>query len=65
MPRPVSGAFGCAGFRASRPSRREVIRIGGLAGAGLSLPDLLRARAAAAPDAGRPTRPSGGPAPSS
>ena len=47
MPRPVPGPLGCDGFRAARPSRREAIRIGGLAGAGLLLPDLLRARAAA------------------
>ena len=55
MPRPVSGPLGCAGFHASQPSRRELIRIGGLAGAGLFLPDLLRARAAAPESpAGRP-----------
>ena len=46
MPRPIPGDYGCAGFHASMRSRREVIRIGGLAGLGLSLPGLLRARAA-------------------
>lgn len=54
MPRPDSGAFGCDEFRASRPSRREMIRIGGLAGLGLWMPDLLRARARASES--RPTR---------
>src|SRR5437868_2899277 len=48
MPSPASGASGCAEFRASQRSRRDVIRLGGLAGLGLMLPDLLRARAAAA-----------------
>src|SRR5262245_28880312 len=44
MPRPVPGAYGCAEFRAAQRSRREVIRLGALAGVGLTLPDLLRAR---------------------
>lgn len=47
MPRPAPAESGCVGFRASLPSRREAIRLGGLAGVGLSLPGLLRARAAA------------------
>jgi hypothetical protein len=38
---------GCDQFRASLSSRREIIRLGGLAGLGLWLPDLLRARAKA------------------
>jgi hypothetical protein len=38
---------GCSGFRAASRSRREAIRVGVLAGLGLSLPDLLRARAGA------------------
>jgi hypothetical protein len=41
---------GCAGFRAGRHNRREVIRMGALAGLGLSLPGLLRARAEAPSD---------------
>src|SRR5262249_49423927 len=49
MPRPASNASGCAEFRALQrhPSRRELIRLGGLAGLGLLLPDLLRARSLA------------------
>lgn len=40
---------GCSEFRLSNhPTRREVLRIGGLCGTALGLPDLLRARAAAA-----------------
>ena len=42
MTRPT---FDCAEFRACQPSRREIIGQGGLAGMGLLLPDLLRARA--------------------
>ena len=34
-------------------ARREVLRVGGLAALGLSLPDLLRNRATAKPAAGR------------
>ena len=34
-------------------TRRELLRVGGLAFAGLTLADLLRLRAAASPDAGR------------
>jgi hypothetical protein len=40
---------GCAGFqRAQQLSRREALRLGGLVGLGLSLPELLKQRAAAA-----------------
>src|SRR5438045_3033180 len=49
MPHPDTDALGCAEFRASLRSRREVIRLGALTGAGLLLPDLLRARAGASP----------------
>lgn len=43
------GNAGCAGFRRwQKLSRREVLRLGGLAGLGLTLPDLLRCRASAA-----------------
>ena len=39
---------GCPGFRlSSRLRRREVLRLGGLFGLGLALPDLLRSRARA------------------
>jgi hypothetical protein len=44
MPRILPDEFGCAEFRATRESRREIIRVGALAGVGLFLPDLLRAR---------------------
>jgi hypothetical protein len=44
MPRPDPRVDGCAEFRAARSTRRELLRIGGLAGAGLLLPDLLRLR---------------------
>jgi hypothetical protein len=54
MPRPDADALGCAEFQASVSNRREVIRLGALAGAGLLLPDLLRAR----------DRAHGGPSPS-
>ena len=37
----------------SEVSRRDVLRVGGLAFAGLTLADVLRLRAAAPPDAGR------------
>jgi hypothetical protein len=47
MAHPPSGEFGCAEFRAGMRSRRDVLRLGFLAGLGLSLPDLLRARARA------------------
>jgi hypothetical protein len=57
MPRPVRASLGCAEFLALQRTRREVIRIGGLAGAGLLLPDLLRARALGA---GAPERRSAG-----
>src|SRR5437764_1808190 len=44
MPRPAPGALGCPEFRAAQRTRREVIRLGALTGAGLLLPDVLRAR---------------------
>jgi uncharacterized protein DUF1501 len=44
MPHPDMDALGCVEFRATVRSRREVIRLGALTGAGLLLPDLLRAR---------------------
>ena len=47
MPPLDPGAFGCDEFLATRRSRREVIRLGGLAGVGLWLSDLLRARSEA------------------
>ena len=48
MPDPQSNWQGCAGFfRAGRLSRREALRIGGLFGAGLTLPQLFQARCAA------------------
>jgi uncharacterized protein (DUF1501 family) len=43
----MPSAAGCAAFR--RLDRRDLLRLGGLTGFGLLLPDLLRARAAAAP----------------
>src|SRR5262245_4852506 len=49
MPHTDTGALGCPEFRASLRSRREVIRLGALAGAGLLLPDLLRARGESSP----------------
>jgi uncharacterized protein (DUF1501 family) len=50
MAQPTHGSTGCAEFaRAVRWNRREVLRAGGVLGLGLSLPDLLRARAAAGP----------------
>jgi hypothetical protein len=45
MPRSAFGVSGCTEFRTLQPSRRDVIRLGGLTGLGLLLPDLLRARA--------------------
>jgi hypothetical protein len=44
MPRPNLAAIGCAEFRAARRTRRQLIQLGALTGAGLLLPDLLRAR---------------------
>ena len=49
MPHTDTGALGCPEFRASLRSRREAIRLGALAGAGLLLPDLLRARGESSP----------------
>src|SRR5438105_4288134 len=44
----LSASRGCAGFRrAQQLSRREALRLGGLFGMGLTLPQLLKARAAA------------------
>jgi hypothetical protein len=40
--------FGCRGFRRRGPSRREALRAGALAMAGLGLPELYRNRAGAA-----------------
>jgi uncharacterized protein (DUF1501 family) len=49
------GSSGCAGFRrAQQLSRREVLRVGGLASLGLTLPGLFAAQARAAAD-GRTT----------
>src|SRR4029077_17611651 len=46
MAKSCLGAFGCTGFRrACELSRREVLRVGGLYGLGLTLPGLLRQRA--------------------
>jgi uncharacterized protein (DUF1501 family) len=46
----MASASGCADFRRSaRLDRRGLLRLGGLYGSGLLLPDLLRARAEAAP----------------
>ena len=47
MTRARPGASGCDEFRATAPTRREAIRVGALAGLGLTLPGLLRARAGA------------------
>jgi Protein of unknown function (DUF1501) len=58
MPRPDTDALGCAEFQASVRKRREVIRLGALAGAGLLLPDLLRARDQAR-GGSSPSRPAG------
>src|SRR5690349_586958 len=41
------GGPGCADFCRGRPSRREALRAGALAGLGLGLPELFRARARA------------------
>src|SRR5579864_7390371 len=47
---PVTDGFGCEDFRlGARLHRRQLLRIGGLTGMGLLLPDLFRARAGAAP----------------
>src|SRR5262245_63068833 len=46
-------SFGCDGFRlALRLNRRRLLQVGGLAGAGLLLSDLFRARAGARPAGG-------------
>lgn len=48
MTRPIPGSLGCEDFRHSlRLHRRQLLRVGGLTGMGLLLPDLYRARAAA------------------
>lgn len=45
---PLSGSQGCTGFRrATELTRREALRVGGLFGVGLTLPQLLAARAGA------------------
>src|SRR5436305_5611050 len=53
MARAVPDASGCPSYRILEPTRRELLRLGGLAGIGLMLPDWLRAReqARAAPPA--------------
>ena len=49
MRAPSSASHACAGFRrATELTRREALRLGGLFGAGLTLPQLLAARAGAA-----------------
>src|SRR6266567_3790589 len=49
MRTPPSVSRGCAGFlRAQRLSRREALRLGGLVGVGLTLPQLIEARSIAA-----------------
>jgi hypothetical protein len=49
MTQTVGSLSGCADFhRVARLHRRQLLRVGGLTGMGLMLPDLLRARAAAA-----------------
>ena len=55
MTRSESSSTGCSGFRAwQRMTRREALRIGGLGGAGLTLPELCRAREAVAAAGPRP-----------
>src|SRR6516165_6926907 len=50
MPDPANTSHGCEDFRQTlRLHRREALRIGGLTGMSLLLPDLFRARARAAP----------------
>lgn len=49
MPRSVAGESGCAEYRASQRSRREMLRLGGLTGVGLLLADLFRVRAESSP----------------
>lgn len=51
MPEPRDG---CAGFRSLRHTRRETLKVGGLAGLGLTLPGLIQARAQP-----RPANPTG------
>jgi uncharacterized protein (DUF1501 family) len=48
MSRSTTIPSGCEQFRLARPHRRHVLRLGGLAGTGLLLADLFRARATAA-----------------
>ncbi len=51
-----AASSGCDGFRTwQRLTRREALRIGGLGGAGLTLPELFRGRAASAADGTRPS----------
>jgi hypothetical protein len=50
MPDPANTSHGCEDFRQTlRLHRREALRIGGLTGMALLLPDLFRARAIAGP----------------
>ncbi len=54
MLRRQTASHGCAGFHAMRRiARREALRIGGLFGLGLTLPQLLAERARAEPGASR------------
>jgi hypothetical protein len=50
-------SFACGGFHACRPSRRSILRVGGMGLLGLTLPRLLRAEAQQgwAKDNGKPT----------
>jgi len=51
MSRSPAASSGCAGFRQlQRLTRREVLRIGGLGGLGLTLPELFRRRSLSAAD---------------
>ncbi|MFO0891719.1 MAG: DUF1501 domain-containing protein [Isosphaeraceae bacterium] len=56
----LRGTSGCDEFRSTAPSRRQAIRVGALAGLGLTLPDLLRARALADESKGTPADPTFG-----
>ncbi len=51
MPHGPPASSACDGFRRAHFDRRDLLRVGGLCGMGLLLPDLFRARAEAAPAA--------------
>jgi hypothetical protein len=51
MSRSITESSGCDQFRRAGLHRRQLLRLGGLTGTGLLLPDLFRARAVAAPAA--------------